>query len=262
MKNVILYIFFCIVLLCGCSTFPLRGSSGSDASGEQQVRGQLAEQQALIDRLQKEIQVLRGRIQEMENSLEQKSEDLEKADSKMEDQFDRMDKATRSNKERIDQLEKYLNVETTENNGLFKGSDNSTDKEPTENEAFTLAKQKFDRGDHAGARNAFKEFLKKYPQSEMADNAIFWIGETYFYEKWYEKAILEYEKVITQYPKGDRVPSALLKQGISFYLHGETQKDDKFKKTAIGVMKELIDKYPKTNEATIAAKKLEEYQKE
>ena len=38
--------------------------------------------------------------------------------------------------------------------------------------------------------------LKRFPQSDQADNAQFWIGETYYRENWYEKAILEYQKVI------------------------------------------------------------------
>jgi len=225
------------------------------------IRKQLAEQQAMVDSLQKEIQTLRGRLQENENQLKKKTTDLKEANNKIQSQFNRLDSETHSNKERIEYLEKYLNVETSEKNSLFNGSDNSDDKEITENESYVLAKQKFERGDHQGARVAFKEFMKKHPTSEQADNALFWIGETYFHEKWYEKAILEYEKVIVEYPKENKVPAALLKQGISFYLHGEMEKDEKFKETAIGVMKELIDKYPKSSEATIAAKKLKEYQK-
>ena len=41
----------------------------------------------------------------------------------------------------------------------------------------------------------FKELIERFPKSERADNAQFWIGEIYYREKWYEKAILEYQKV-------------------------------------------------------------------
>jgi tol-pal system protein YbgF len=252
--------FIGLILLSGCAVFGVNKSSDTAGTGPN-VRKQLAEQQAMIDSLQKEIQVLRGKLQENENRLKKSSKDLQEANNKIQSQFSRLDTETNSNKERIGHLEKYLNVETSEKDGFFTGSENTAGKEITENEAYALAKQKFERGDHQSARAAFKNFIEKYPTSEQADNAIFWIGETYFHEKWYEKAILEYEKVIVEYPKGNKVPAALLKQGISFYLHGETEKDEKFKETAIGVMNELIDKFPKSNEAAIASKKLKEYQK-
>ena len=260
MKKAILNIFIGLTVLSGCAVFGVNEPLEKSGNGVN-IRKQLAEQQAMIDSLQKEIQTLRGRLQENENQLKKKTTDLQEANSKAQSQFSRLDSETQSNKERIENLEKYLNVESSEESSLFKESGDSADKEITENESYALAKQKFERGDHQGARAAFKEFIKKYPTSEQADNALFWIGETYFHEKWYEKAILEYEKVIVEYPKGNKVPAALLKQGISFYLHGEMEKDEKFKETAIGVMKELIDKYPKSSEATIAAKKLKEYQK-
>lgn len=261
MKRAILNSFIGLIVLSGCSVFLAKepvGTSGA-SGGRLNVREQLAEQQTMIDSLQKEVQVLRGRVQETENLLAQKTKKLQEENSKTQSQFSRLDSETRSNKERIAHLENYLNVETTNKSSILDGFEDSNDKEPTESEAYESAKQRFERGDHQGARNAFKYFIKKYPKSEQADNAIFWIGETYFHEKWYEKAILEYEKVIAQYPKGNKVPAALLKQGISFYLHGVAEKDDKFKQTAIGIMKELIDKYPKSNEAKIAAKKLKEY---
>ena len=58
--------------------------------------------------------------------------------------------------------------------------------------------------------------MEKYPKSNSADNAQFWIGEIYYREKWYEKAILEYQKVIENYPQGNKISAALLKQGLHF----------------------------------------------
>jgi tetratricopeptide (TPR) repeat protein len=54
----------------------------------------------------------------------------------------------------------------------------------------------YQKGDHEGARRKFEAFLKQYPNTELSDNAQFWIGETYYGKKDYEKAILEYEKAI------------------------------------------------------------------
>jgi tol-pal system protein YbgF len=91
--------------------------------------------------------------------------------------------------------------------------------------------------------------LKRYPQSNNADNAQFWIGEIYYQEKWFEKAIVEYQKVIENYPKGNKVKSALLKQGYAFLNIGD-------KSNARIILKELIKKYPDSSEAQIANRKL------
>ncbi|MCP4371246.1 MAG: tol-pal system protein YbgF, partial [Deltaproteobacteria bacterium] len=96
------------------------------------------------------------------------------------------------------------------------------------------------------------ELLDRYPKSKSADNAQFWIGEIYYREKWYEKAILEYQKVIENYPKGNKDQASLLKQGFAFY-------NLKDKPNSRLIFKELIKKFPGSNEAKIAKKKLKEF---
>lgn len=51
----------------------------------------------------------------------------------------------------------------------------------------------------------------------MADNAQYWKGETLYALKDYSNAILEFQKVVKKYPKGEKAPGAILKQGYSFY---------------------------------------------
>ena len=93
--------------------------------------------------------------------------------------------------------------------------------------------------------------IQRFPKSERADNSQFWIGEIYYREKWYEKAILEYQKVIEKYPKGNKVPASLLKQGFAFSNLGD-------KSNSRLILEELIKKYPNSNEAKIAKDKVKE----
>ena len=95
----------------------------------------------------------------------------------------------------------------------------------------------------------FQDFIKRYPNSKNADNAQFWIGEIYYSEKWYEKAILEYQNVIEKYPTGNKVPAALLKQGLAFANIGD-------KPNAKLILEELRRKYPDSSEAKVAAEQL------
>jgi len=112
------------------------------------------------------------------------------------------------------------------------------------------AYESFYKGDIEGARRKFEAFLKQYPNTELSDNAQFWIGETYFFRKDFEKAILEYEKTIVKYPEGDKVPAALFKQALAFLELGE-------KTNAKSLLKRVIERYPHSEQAEMAKKKLE-----
>jgi tol-pal system protein YbgF len=112
------------------------------------------------------------------------------------------------------------------------------------------AYETFQKGDLEGARRKFEAFLKQYPNTDLSDNAQFWIGETYYLKKDFEKAILEYEKAIAKYPEGDKIPAALFKQGLAFLELGD-------KTNARSLLKRVIERYPQSDQAEIAKKKLE-----
>ncbi len=117
--------------------------------------------------------------------------------------------------------------------------------------AYSSAYNTFKEGNYSKARTEFQNFLAAYPKNEYSDNAQFWIGECYFFEKKYEQAILEYEKVVKNYPGGSRVAYALLKQGLSFLNLGD-------KTSSKLLLQQVIKDYPNTNQARIARAKLQE----
>ena len=91
--------------------------------------------------------------------------------------------------------------------------------------------------------------LRRFPTSRFADDAQYWIGETYYREKRYDKAILEYDKVVINYSKGDKVSAALLKQGLAFLALGD-------KASARQLMNQVISEYPDSEEAKTARSRL------
>lgn len=99
----------------------------------------------------------------------------------------------------------------------------------------------------------FRNFVKTYPQSDLADNAQFWIGECYMGLKQYEQAILSYQQVIKRYPKGNKVPNAMLRQALAFHAIKDNT-------SARLLLEKIIRTYPKSNEANIAKSKLKELQ--
>ena len=212
---------------------------------EQTLRNKSAKLHAMYDQLKAEMQLISGKIDETDYLLKQK---LSGSDKITENRFERIEIAVGLNKNRITRLEQYLNFELNENDLKIKSNPQSR-QELSKNELYTLSKQAFDGGDFETALKGFKNLINKFPKSAHADNAQFWIGEIYYSEKWYEKAILEYQKVIEKYPKGNKVPASLLKQGFAFLNLGD-------KANARLILKELVKKYSKSNEAKIATKKL------
>lgn len=104
-------------------------------------------------------------------------------------------------------------------------------------------------GRYQEAIEGFKDFLKKYPASDLADNAQFWIGECYMNLKQYEKAILSYQEVIKNYPNGNKVANAMLRQALAFYEIGDNT-------SSRLLLKKVIKNYPNSNEAKTAETKL------
>jgi len=151
--------------------------------------------------------------------------------------------------DKIDKVNKGNKSDTTSksNTPLTKKSNNGQGL--SEEQLYWSGKKAFDAGEYEKAREIFRKYLKLYPKSQNADNAQFWSGEIYYREKWYEKAILEYQKVIEKYANGNKVASALLKQGLAFDSLGE-------KGNSRLILKKLIKMYPKSNEAKIAKNKL------
>ncbi|MFQ5441254.1 MAG: tol-pal system protein YbgF [Thermodesulfobacteriota bacterium] len=101
------------------------------------------------------------------------------------------------------------------------------------------------------AADLFKDFLQIYPKHKLADHARYWLGEIYYSKGDWERAILEFDRVIKEYPKGDKVPAATLKEGFSFLKLGAP-------KEARLLLQRVIDKYPESLEASIAKTRLEE----
>ena len=277
MKNITLVILSCMMIFSGCAlqrdvmtldnrqaliekrllesqknNKDLNAQLKAQKQDNQNLRNKFAEQNALIESLRQEIQMLGGRLDETEYTLKQKMQTSEESYEKKEIRLDRIDQTASSNKDRIARIERYLNFESTEPDvkaGQGAGIKTQVEQKLTEDGIYQAAKQAFDQGDLELAREKFQKLIDTYPKSTMADNAQFWIGEIYYNEKWYEKAILEYQKVIENYPKGNKVQSSLLKQGFSFFNLGD-------KANARLIFTELIKKYPKSNEAEIAKKKL------
>ena len=192
---------------------------------------------------------LRDSVQKLRGATERLSIAVSALESKNKDP----DKSLNDISNRLTYLENYLGMGKAEGIKETGEKENvgSTEKgEPTSKEAaYAHAYSIFKSGRYDVAREEFRKFLKAFPNSEYSDNAQFWIGECNYFEGKYEEAIVEYEGVIQNYPKGNKVPNALLKQALSFLKLGD-------KASAKLLLQGVIKDYPNTTPASVARKKL------
>ena len=217
----------------------------------QTLRTQYAGINAQIVQLQDDLQGVRGQFEETDYMIRQRMETSEELGREMQVRFDKMAVSLEKMEARIQYIEQYLNMEPGRALAQTPAQGDAEGQKKSDAELYASAKQAFDQGEFETARTRFSKLIADYPTSKHADNAQFWIGEIYYREKWYEKAILEYQKVIENYPKGNKVPASLLKQGFAFLSLGD-------KANARLILNELAKKYPNTNEGKIAVQKLKE----
>ncbi len=67
---------------------------------------------------------------------------------------------------------------------------------------------------YAEAREKLERLLKAYPKHKLAVSARYWVGETYFGEKKYGDAIVEFEEVWQKNPKHDKARVAIAERGV------------------------------------------------
>jgi tol-pal system protein YbgF len=101
------------------------------------------------------------------------------------------------------------------------------------------------------AVEGFKQFISLYPQNGLADNALYWIGECYYSQKMYREAVSTFSELIANYADGDKIPDAILKKGYSLIEMGKQSE-------GIAVLKDLISRFPLSEEASLAQQKIKE----
>lgn len=117
--------------------------------------------------------------------------------------------------------------------------------------ALELLKQ----GRYPQAESAFGEFLVAFPDSDLADNAQYWLGETFYVNRRFEPALAAFQVVLDKYPDSRKTPDALLKVGFCNY-------ELKRWAEARAALEEVVSGFGDTTAARLAGQRLEKMSSE
>lgn len=119
-----------------------------------------------------------------------------------------------------------------------------------EQQAYQAAFNLLKAGRYDQAAKSFRKFLAEYPTGKFADNAQYWLGESYYVTRNFDSALREFNTLVSSHPDSQKITHALLKIG---YIHDELGQKEKARE----ILTSLTNDYPQSTAAGLATKRLE-----
>ncbi|MCP4672130.1 MAG: tetratricopeptide repeat protein, partial [Desulfobacula sp.] len=181
-KNIIFkgfFLFFCSFFLFSCSTFDFFKKEADPVEQESLVHPNTGDENAALEQEGLDNEVLKTELDNRTRNisvLEDKILLLEKKVSGLESQL-----AT--------QKPVIYQVAYTEPSQLYQ-----------------KARSLLLEGDVSNAAQLFKTFVEQHPKHNLADNAMYWLGECHYSSGQYAKAVAVFKDLVKAYPKAEKVP--------------------------------------------------------
>jgi len=189
----------------------------------------------IIQRQSKQIQELKSRVSELENTLEEIRINLKQSGTFTNQSAG----ASVSNLGKIigeDAAESILMPD--ENNTFFENENTSISTGPKDKSDYDLALATLKEGKFDAAEKQFSNFITNHPSSRLQSNATFWYSETFYRRGVYDKAAINYLQSYKKYPTGSKAPDALLKLAYSLASLNKN-------KEACSMLDKLESEFPK-----------------
>lgn len=192
--------------------------------------------------MQDEIRLLRASLEQLQNELEQARQRTRDQYIDMDSRVSALENPNGAPKPKSDNAAVQQRVE--------KAPTNPVPTSATETQSYQAAYNSLiKQGDAVAASRQFQDFLQNYPNSNLAPNAWYWLGESYYITQNYSLALKSFSIVNQQFPESNKAPDAYLKTA---YCHIEMKDIATGKKE----LEQLIAKYPNSPVADMARGRL------
>lgn len=116
-------------------------------------------------------------------------------------------------------------------------------------ELYRTAYEDYMRGNYDLAAQGFREYMRRYPDTDLSDNALYWIGECYDAQELTDEAIEAFSKVLEDFPTSDKAAAAQLKKGLLYLKSGDQAQ-------GVVQLQYVVYEHPGTREADLARERL------
>lgn len=257
-----------LVLICLANISPVAAESESSLALRveriEELMGSGRQLQLLsrIRRLQQENQQLRSLLEEQDNSnqiFQQQQRDIysnfnrrlkilevtestKQADSQASLQINSQTMLQKDPQEREVEALQSVPTDIVKDKTRVEPKPMSAAERGTEKTAYQRAYNELRTRNYNQARDSFTLFLQRYPEGHYARLAQYWIAEASYVQQQYQQAIIDYQRLLDNYPQTPKKAEAELKKAFSYYELGDKNKAQKN-------LRQLLVDYPKTTEA-------------
>ena len=116
-------------------------------------------------------------------------------------------------------------------------------------ELYRSAYEDYMRGNYDLAAEGFSDYMRRWPNTELTDNALYWIGECYDAQEKPEEALAMFSRVLEDYPTSDKAAAAQLKKGLIYLKMGDQGQ-------GVVNLQYVVYEHPGTREADLAREQL------
>jgi tol-pal system protein YbgF len=239
------------------------GGACVSSSDIESLRGQITELQRQVQQLQlqgsskEEVANLQSTVQQQTDRLLKAEADMRADLSNLSSQISGLQGSLEDTNYRLNQLSQQIasanqdlkavrSATATSTAGAASPSAATSDPETL----YQTAYSDYLRGSYDLALLGFRQYLEAFPDTDLADNSVYWIGECFYRQQKYSDAIQEYDQVLSQWPKSDKTASALLKKGYAQLELGQ-------RKEGIAQLEKVIKSFPSSDEANLARQRLQ-----
>jgi tol-pal system protein YbgF len=120
---------------------------------------------------------------------------------------------------------------------------------PDPNTLYQSGLRDYTAGHYDLAIQEFQQYIQYYGNTDLASNAQFYIGDSYYNQRKYDEAISEYNKCLERYPNGNKLAAAQLKKAYALIAEGKNQ-------AGARELRSLISRFPHSHEADLARQRL------
>ena len=204
----------------------------------------------LIEQNTDTMNKLAGTMTQLQQVMQKQNADAGTRNDQLSGQIQTLNDSLDELKARLARVTKQLeDMQASQQNLQTQQQQPQQPQAPPPDVLYNNAVRDYNAGNMDLAKQEFSEYVKAYPNTDLAGNAQFYVAEMEYRAGNYQAAAQDYDKVLQQFPSGNKAASAQLKKGYSLIELGDKQ-------GGVRELNSLVQRFPRSPEATQARERL------